>query len=578
LLKEGKLKIEPLDPDLVDTTSVDIRIGNKYYEIKEKNFVFDLANDFEVDEYLIERHITDQLVLKPGDIKIVETLEQFELPDDLIGTIIQRHAVSITGVVVSGILHPGTKGHQKLNIRNEGAFDIILRPGGILCQIIFSKTEEGSSKTYMEKSVKVMMRRLDQVKAQEEQVKDKEEDIKNQLQGVYTLMGNLDKKNNEIIEENNRIAQLNRDIKRMKGDIETEYTRLESLKTELAEKEDVLSRDERELRHDFESKLTEMKQKEGEVLENIKSKELEAGRMNDELYKVEIQLKREKKELEKARSSYDRKNEDVRKREEDLLEEKKKLDMLRQEYEQEKESSKDPRQFIDIHLKVLDYVFSNITYAPVTVYSQRVSAPDRLCYSLVRGGLLKEEPDKCILLSFKLSSKEMHDYMARILPEVDKFEKSRHISYVEMEDEDDIHEEHPIDDFPYFAESVSINSIEEFLLKLIEGESNMRIVLPMNRIIKKRIHRMDEFSNFMKNFCALCKDQNIMLYLLENPRFKEDILLDEFTGTAIELDNDKKLIRFTNLEVPSREGTEPVIKFSLDQGIFTVQKLQKPRD
>jgi hypothetical protein len=69
-----------------------------------------------------------------------------------------------------------------------------------------------------------------------------------------------------------------------------------------------------------------------------------------------------------------------------------------------------------------------------------------------------------------------------------------------------------------------------------------------------------------------------MLYLLENPRFKEDILLDEFTGTAIELDNDKKLIRFTNLEVPSREGTEPVIKFSLDQGIFTVQKLQKPRD
>jgi hypothetical protein len=427
----------------------------------------------------------------------------------------------------------------------------------------------------MEKNIKVMMRRLDQVKAQEEQVKDKEKDIKQQLQGVYTLMGNLDKKNIEIIEENNRIAQLNRDLKRMQGDIDDEYARLETLKAELSEKENELDRDERELQNDFEAKLKLLKDKESEVLEAIRKKELEAKRMGEELLQVEVQLLREKKDFEAVKASYERKNEEVRKREADLVAEKEKLEMFREEYEQEKESSKDPRQFIDIHLKVLDYVFSNITYTPVTVYSQRVSAPDRLCYSLVRPGLMKDEPDKCVLLSFKLSSKEMHDYMARILPDIEIHEKSRNITYVEMEDEDDIHEEYSSDDFPYFAESISINSIEEYLLMLVKENENMRIVLPMNRIIKKRIHKLDEFSKFMKNFCELCKERNIMLFMVENPRFKEDINLDEYTDVTIELDNDKKLIRFFGLEVPSREGTEPVIKFSLDQGIFTVQKLHR---
>jgi dCTP deaminase len=270
LIDDGKLVIDPLDKFLIDTTSVDIRIGNKFYDIKKMDITYDPVIDFNISEYLEEKQISDHIMLKPGEFKIVETLERFKIPKDLVGTIIQRQSGSITGIRISGVIHPGSEGHQKLYIKNEGPWNIIIRPGCILCQIIFSKTEEPALKTYIDENVKVILRKRDQVNAMEQNVRNREKEVNKSVQDVKKISASLVKKIAELDDEKSQIETMKNSLKSKTDDIDNEYDKVDIIKKELEEEK------------------------------------AELDRLKEELAKKEKELKLERKKLEKFKSTMDR--------------------------------------------------------------------------------------------------------------------------------------------------------------------------------------------------------------------------------------------------------------------------------
>jgi dCTP deaminase len=575
LIDEGKLKIDPYDPFLVDTTSVDIRIGNRYYEMKQEDIVFDPAIDFDITEFLIEKPLKDQLMLRPGEVKIVETLEKFEIPDDLVGTIIQRHTGSLTGIAVSGIIHPGSSGHQMLTIRNTGPWNIILRPGSILCQIIFSRTEAPASRVYMEKKMKILLRKLDQVKAQEQQVKEKEDEIKEQLQEIYRLMSHIEEKGEEIDKENQMLDDMSRELDMKKQVVEREKEKLSDLEQFLFTRKEEIEQDKEALRADFEKKLSKLETKERESLEQIQKEEAELKAYEAELVNKESAFDQEKDEFEMEKVLYEKKNEELKQYELELASEKHKLDELKRLYELERERGDINDDYIDIKLRPFNDVFTNLTYSPVTVYGYGVSTPEWLCYTLIRAGLKKDERDTCVVVvDDEGTPADAHEYLLRIIPELEVYEKNKDIYYVQLYDEHDKEEKFG-DEVPYHVENVSFENIEKFLREFIEPGKKMRIVLPVDRLYKKKKHDREQFLSFLEDLCEECQKESVMLFLVADPKLKYDPGVDKYTYITLEMDKDHKILNVLGMVVPSTRGTRPIVKYRIEDGMFTIQKFHK---
>src|ERR671912_2332231 len=88
LVSEGRIKIDPWDPDMVQPASVDLRLGNTFRVFhNHRTAAIDLAKP---PTNLTEQiAITDSepFVIHPGEFVLGRTLEWVELPDDVVARI-----------------------------------------------------------------------------------------------------------------------------------------------------------------------------------------------------------------------------------------------------------------------------------------------------------------------------------------------------------------------------------------------------------------------------------------------------------------------------------------------------------
>ena len=150
LIDEGRLKITPFSEDQVGPGSIDLTLGNEFRVFHRKRQVIHAAHDIPADSFTKRVTVKDggYLLLKPGELVHGISRERIELPDDLAGWLEGRSSYARIGLMIhmsAGLVQPGTRNRQVLEIGNMSPVPIALHPGVRICQLVL-ETVKGKAR------------------------------------------------------------------------------------------------------------------------------------------------------------------------------------------------------------------------------------------------------------------------------------------------------------------------------------------------------------------------------------------------------------------------------------------------
>ena len=139
----GDFIIDPFDPELVQPSSVDVRMdryfrvfnNSKYTHIDPKQQQDDLTSMVEVAE-------DEPFVLHPGEFVLGSTLERFVLPAHMAGRLEGKSSLGRLGLLThstAGFVDPGFSGCITLELSNVANLPITLWPGMKVGQLALFK-------------------------------------------------------------------------------------------------------------------------------------------------------------------------------------------------------------------------------------------------------------------------------------------------------------------------------------------------------------------------------------------------------------------------------------------------------
>lgn len=148
-LAGGRVCLEPYDPEMVQPSSVDVRL-DRYFRVFENHRYphIDPAEEQPELTRLIETKPNEAFVLHPGEFALASTYEVVTLPDDVAGRLEGKSSLGRLGLLThstAGFIDPGFSGHVTLELSNVATLPIKLWPGmkiGQLCLFRLSSPAE----------------------------------------------------------------------------------------------------------------------------------------------------------------------------------------------------------------------------------------------------------------------------------------------------------------------------------------------------------------------------------------------------------------------------------------------------
>jgi dCTP deaminase len=139
-VEAGRLSVDPWDPDLVQPSSVDVRL-DRFFRVFNNSRYTHIDPSLQQDDLttLVEPEGDEPFVLHPGEFVLGSTLEVVTLPDDLAGRLEGKSSLGRLGLLThstAGFIDPGFTGHITLELSNVANLPIMLYPGmkiGQLC-------------------------------------------------------------------------------------------------------------------------------------------------------------------------------------------------------------------------------------------------------------------------------------------------------------------------------------------------------------------------------------------------------------------------------------------------------------
>ena len=152
LVEEGRIVLDPWDPELVQPASVDLRLGDSFR-------VFHNHRVTGIDLREPPTNLTEEVkigegepfVIHPGEFVLGRTLERVELPDDIVARIEGKSSLGRLGLIVhatAGFVDPGFKGTLTLEITNLTRVPIKLYPGLLIAQLSFMTLDRPAQRPY----------------------------------------------------------------------------------------------------------------------------------------------------------------------------------------------------------------------------------------------------------------------------------------------------------------------------------------------------------------------------------------------------------------------------------------------
>ena len=148
-VEAGRLVLEPWDVELVQPSSVDVRL-DRFFRVFNNSQYTHIDPSQQQDELttLVEPKGELPFVLHPGEFVLGSTLEIVTLPDDLAGRLEGKSSLGRLGLLThstAGFIDPGFTGHITLELSNVANLPIMLWPGmkiGQLCLFRLSSAAE----------------------------------------------------------------------------------------------------------------------------------------------------------------------------------------------------------------------------------------------------------------------------------------------------------------------------------------------------------------------------------------------------------------------------------------------------
>jgi dCTP deaminase len=152
LLEEGRIGIEPYDEELLQPSSVDVRVDRFFRVFHNARYPFiDVKQPMEDLTELVEVIDDEPFILHPGEFVLGSTLERITLPDDLVARLEGKSSLGRLGLLIhstAGFIDPGWDGHVTLELSNVANLPITIYYGMKIGQLSFVQLSEPAERTY----------------------------------------------------------------------------------------------------------------------------------------------------------------------------------------------------------------------------------------------------------------------------------------------------------------------------------------------------------------------------------------------------------------------------------------------
>lgn len=156
-VKNERLGLEPYEPELIQPSSVDVRLDRRFRVFNNQKYTH-IDPSLRQDDLTVPVDVADDepFVLHPSEFVLASTLEVVTLPDDLAARLEGKSSLGRLGLLThstAGFIDPGFSGHVTLELSNVANLPIVLWPGmkiGQLCVFRLSSPAEhpyGSERT-----------------------------------------------------------------------------------------------------------------------------------------------------------------------------------------------------------------------------------------------------------------------------------------------------------------------------------------------------------------------------------------------------------------------------------------------
>ncbi len=138
-LREGKLKIEPLDDYQIQPASIDLILDKNFLQVSKKGEFLNLTTPAQYEH--IEKK---KMILLPHSFVLATTKERVEVPNFLAAFVEGRSSVGRMGLFIqnAGWVDPGFCGQITLELYNANDLPIEIEAGRRICQIVFAEMDQ----------------------------------------------------------------------------------------------------------------------------------------------------------------------------------------------------------------------------------------------------------------------------------------------------------------------------------------------------------------------------------------------------------------------------------------------------
>jgi dCTP deaminase len=152
LLDEGRIAIEPYEEELLQPSSVDVRVDRLFRVFNNARYPYiDVKRPMEDLTELVEVAEDEPFILHPGEFVLGSTLERIQLPDDLVARLEGKSSLGRLGLLIhstAGFIDPGWDGHVTLELSNVANLPITIYYGMKIGQLSFVQLTEPAETPY----------------------------------------------------------------------------------------------------------------------------------------------------------------------------------------------------------------------------------------------------------------------------------------------------------------------------------------------------------------------------------------------------------------------------------------------
>lgn len=144
-IEDGRLVFDPYDPAMVQPSSVDVRVDNRFRVFHNARYPFiDVRRPMEDLTELVEVDRDEPFILHPGEFVLGQTLERVRLPDDLVARLEGKSSLGRLGLLIhstAGFVDAGFEGNLTLELSNVANLPITIYHGMPIGQISFMRMD-----------------------------------------------------------------------------------------------------------------------------------------------------------------------------------------------------------------------------------------------------------------------------------------------------------------------------------------------------------------------------------------------------------------------------------------------------